>query len=266
MGARKRVYRAKPDLKKDQAFMVNPNAIRWIVSQSNLRKTDTILEIGAGTGNLTRALASSGARIIAVENDALLEKALRKNLRSFPGVEIVIGNALRLLDAGGFRFDKVISNIPYAISEPLIQRLIFHEFGLAVLTLPKSFARRLIAARWEREYSRLSFVFQSFFMVQACLDLQRDSFSPAPKTNSVILKFVSKPRNTVACQLLLRPDMAVKNALRESLCSARGCTKNSARQTISSLELGSLMERKVSELGADEIKSILKKAAEFRED
>jgi 16S rRNA A1518/A1519 N6-dimethyltransferase RsmA/KsgA/DIM1 with predicted DNA glycosylase/AP lyase activity len=258
--------RAKPDLKKDQAFMVNPKAVRWIVEHANLRKTDTVLEIGAGTGNLTRALAASGARIIAVEKDISLEKELRKNLREFPAVEIVIGNALNLLDARGFRFDKLVSNIPYAISEPLMQRLIFHDFEMAVLTLPKSFAGRLIAAEWEGEYSRLSFVFQRFFIVQVCLDLQRDSFSPMPKTHSVVLKFVSKPKNSVTCQMLLRPDMAAKNALREALCSARGYTKNRARQTIKSLDFNNLMEKRVSELGAEDIKDIVRKASEFRED
>ena len=112
--------KAGPDLSQDQAFMVDPKAIKWIVEQASLKKTDTVLEIGAGTGNLTRVIAKSGARVIAVEKDITLEKELRKKLGRFPSVEIVIGNALRLLDSWGIRFDKVVSNIPYAISEPLI--------------------------------------------------------------------------------------------------------------------------------------------------
>ena len=168
----------KPDLSRDQAFMVDPKAIRWIVSSANPRKTDTILEIGAGTGNLTRELAKSGARIIAVEKDLMLEKELRSNLKGFRSVEILIGNGLRLQDSRGIKFNKIVSNIPYAISEALVQKLIFHDFGIAVLTLPKSFAHRLIAAEWEKEYSMLSFLFQQFYIVQGCLDLQRDSFKP----------------------------------------------------------------------------------------
>jgi len=256
----------RPDLSRDQAFMVNPRAIRWILEQASLKKTDTVLEIGAGTGNLTRELARSGARIIAVERDITLERELRKNLRGFPSTEIIIGNALNLLDSRGIRFDKVISNIPYAISEPLIQRLIFHDFGLAVLTLPKGFAHRLIAASWEKEYSRLSFTFQRFFIVEACLDLQRDSFRPKPRTNSVVLKFLAKPRNSVSCQMLLRPDMRVKNALREALCSAKKHTKSQARITIKSLNLNNLLEKRVSELTVKDINSIVRRAAEFRED
>ena len=58
--------RTRPDLRKDQAFMIDSKAVDWIISQANLKKTDTVLEIGAGTGNLTRALAASGARVIAV--------------------------------------------------------------------------------------------------------------------------------------------------------------------------------------------------------
>jgi 16S rRNA A1518/A1519 N6-dimethyltransferase RsmA/KsgA/DIM1 with predicted DNA glycosylase/AP lyase activity len=256
----------KPDLGRDQAFMVDPRAIRWIVGQADLRETDTVLEIGAGTGNLTRAIAKSGARVIAVEKDLTLERELRKNLRGFSNAEIVIGNALKLLDSRGIRFNKLVSNIPYAISEPLIQRLIFHEFEMAVLTLPKGFARILIAAPWEKGYSRLSFTFQRFFYIQAYLDLQMDSFRPRPRTNSVVLKFLAKPRNSVFCQLLLRPGMRTKNALREALCSAKGHTKNQARITIKRLNLTNLLEKRVSELSVEDIRTIVRKAAEFRED
>lgn len=258
--------RVKPELSKDQAFMVDPKAIRWILEQACLKKTDTVLEIGAGTGNLTRELAKSGARVIAVERDITLEGELRKNLRGFPSTEIVIGNALKLLDSRGIRFNKLVSNIPYAISEPLIQRLIFHDFVLAVLALPKGFAHRLIAAPWEKEYSRLSFTFQRFFIVQSCLDLQRNSFRPIPKTNSVVIKFVSKPRNSVSCQMLLRPEMRTKNALMEALCSAKKHTKNQARITIKSLNLSNLLEKRVSELTVEEIKTIVRGAAGLRED
>jgi 16S rRNA A1518/A1519 N6-dimethyltransferase RsmA/KsgA/DIM1 with predicted DNA glycosylase/AP lyase activity len=204
--------------------------------------------------------------VIAVERDITLERELRKNLRGFPGTEIIIGNALKILDTHAVRFDKLISNIPYAISEPLIQRLVFHDFELAVLTLPKGFAHRLIAAPWEKEYSRLSFTFQGFFVVQACLDLQRDSFRPIPRTNSVAIKFVAKPKNTVFCQMLLRPDMKAKNALMESLCSTKKCTKNQARKIIKSLNPSNLLEKKVSELAVEDIKSIVRGAAQSSED
>lgn len=257
---------AKPDLRKDQAFMVDPRAIRWIIQEAGLRKTDTVLEIGAGTGNLTTALAKSGARVIAVENDISLESELVKRLDRFRNVEVVIGNALKLLDSKGIKFDKIISNIPYAISEPLIRRLVYHDFSMGVLTLPKGFAHRLIASNWEKEYSMLSFIFQRFFIVHSLFDLQRDSFRPRPKTNSVVMKFVSKTKNSVTCHLLLRQEMVVKNALREALCAVRGYTKNEARQRIKSMKsYSNLLERKVSELGAEDIKAIVRKVAEHPE-
>ena len=66
--------------------------------------------------------------------------------------------------------------------------------------------------------------------------------------------------------MLLRPDMRVKNALREALCSAKKYTKNRARITIKSLNLNNLLEKRVSELTVNDIKEIVKRAAEFRED
>jgi 16S rRNA A1518/A1519 N6-dimethyltransferase RsmA/KsgA/DIM1 with predicted DNA glycosylase/AP lyase activity len=236
------------------------------VEQANLKKTDTVLEVGAGTGNLTRALAKSGAKVIAVESDLTLERELRRRVGRLSNVEIIIGNALKLLGHRGIRFDKIASNIPYAISEPLMRRLIYHEFSMGVLTLPKGFAHRLIAAHWEKEYSILSYTFQRFFIVHECLDLQRDAFKPKPKTNSVVMKFVTKPKNSVLCQLLLRQDQVTKNALREALCSGKGMTKNRARQIINTLSLNKLLEKKVSELDVQDIKNIVGRAAEFRED
>lgn len=256
----------KPDLRKDQAFMVDQKALKWMVSHADLGKEDTVLEIGAGTGNLTRMIARSGAKVIAIEMDKGLIPELRKSLRGFRKVEILEGNALKYLDIRGVRFNKLVSNIPYAISEPLIRKLIFHDFDLAVLTLPKRFAHRLIADEWEKEYSMLSFVFQRFYIVQACLDLQKDSFDPAPKTSSVIMEFESKPKDSVVCQMFLRPSMVTKNALREAMCSAKGHTKNQARQTIKNLNLNRLLDKKVSDLVMDDIREIVSRAAELRED
>ena len=255
----------KPDLAKDQAFMVDPKALKWIVKQAGLTKDDTVLEIGAGSGNLTRLLAASGARVVAIELDRSLEPELRKNLRGSRKVKIILGNGLKVLDSRSIKFTKIVSNIPYAISEPLIQKLIFHDFDIAVMTLPKKFAHRLIAANWEKDYSMLSFMFQRFYIVQACLDLQKNVFTPTPKTNSVILKFESKPKNSVFCQLFLKPNMITKNALREALCKAKGYTKNHARQTINSLDLNTLMDRKVRELSVHDIKDIVSRAAMFRD-
>ena len=253
----------EPDLKKDQAFMVDPKILSWIVSHADLTENDTVLEIGAGTGNLTKEIAKTGAKVIAIELDPGLEPELKKAIKPYKNVKVIIGNGLRTLDSRGVKFTKIVSNIPYAISEALIQKLIFQDFESAVLTLPKSFAHRLIAAAWEKEYSMVSFIFQRFYIVQACLDLQKKVFSPQPKTNSVILKFQAKPKNSVFCQMLLRPGMVTKNALREALCKSKGYTKNRARETIKSLNLTSLLDKKVSELTVKDIKRIVSRAAEF---
>ena len=140
----------KPKLRLDQNFMIDEDILDRIVSMSDLSKKDTVLEIGAGTGLLTKKLARKAGKVIAIEIDETLKTHLKKNLSGAKNVQLVFGNALTKIKH--HRFNKIVSNIPYSISEPLIQNLIYRDFDIAVLTVPKVFASRLVADEKERRF------------------------------------------------------------------------------------------------------------------
>ena len=111
--------------------MIDFEIICRIVDAAKIKTNETILEIGAGKGYLTKALAKEAKKVIAVEIDSKLKKYLKMKK-----VQVIIGNALENIH--NLQFDKIVSNIPYSISEPLINKLIFENFKVAILTIPKA--------------------------------------------------------------------------------------------------------------------------------
>jgi len=234
----------------DQNFMIDPEIIRKIVDSAEIRPGETILEIGAGKGHLTCELAKKAKRVIAVE----IDRRLRKHL-FMDKVGVISGNILDKI--GELRFDKIVANIPYSISEPLMNKLILCDFSLAILTVPKGFAYILTAGHDDPKFSRLSLMAQTFYEVELLFDVPRDAFEPKPKVNSVVISLRSRPQKTLERLLFLQPKKLVKNALREALCDYKKMTKTQSRKAIKSFKSYNLLDKKVMELTTDDWKKMV---------
>ncbi|RLJ09008.1 MAG: hypothetical protein DRP13_01585 [Candidatus Aenigmatarchaeota archaeon] len=237
---------------QDKHFMTDKKLINHIISVSDVKVNETVLEIGAGRGELTREIAKRAGKVIAVE----IDKTFQKHLKDIPNTEIIFENALTVLKNQKIRFDKIISNLPYSISEPLIWLLIKKDFKSGVLTVPKKFAYRLVAKPGDELYSKLSVVAQVFFNIKIMQEVPKSAFHPKPKTNSVIIKIIPKPKNLSAL-VLLKQGMKVKNAVREALCASKGLTKREARKIIKRLNINKLLDKKTTELKKKDIETII---------
>ncbi len=244
-------------MQQDQHFMTDLQTIRRIVSAAEIRRNETVLEIGAGKGFLTKELAKR-AKVIAIEIDKKLESELIKNLQGFK-VELIFGNALKILKKEKIKFDKVVSNIPYAISEPLLQEMIFLNFESAVLTLPKSFVDRLKAGPNDKNFSKLSILAREFFEIKTLFEVPKDSFHPKPKTTSVAVFLKLSDKKSLFCRVFLHEKMKLKNAIMRVLFDSRNYTKNQARKHIKSLKFNNLLEKKISEMDTGELKTVWRK-------
>ena len=244
----------KPEL--DQHFMADPALIKKIVSLAGIRKGETVLEIGAGKGTVTKEIAGKAGRVIAVEIDPILGRELRE--LGLPRTEVKIQNALEFLDTQKPHFDRIVSNTPYSICEALIRRLPHFSFKKGVFAFPKSFAYRLLEKGEKR--TRLSFLAQEFFSIKIAGDIPKEAFSPAPRTTSVIAVLTPRKR-TLAAALLLRENMLLKNALRELVCEGvlgRKSTKREAKKAIKSFKINNLLlEKKVADLTEKEFKQVV---------
>ena len=232
----------------DQNFMVDSAVIRKILDAADVQKDETVLEIGPGRGALTRELAKRARLVIAVELDPELASGL-----DIPRTRIIRGNALDEIPKLGF--DKVVSNIPYSISEPLVEALSAKEFAAAVLTVPKGFAHIVCAPQGSQKYSRLSFISQAFYEPEILFDIPKEAFDPKPKVNSAVLRLV--PRKSLLRTVLLQRKKKLRNALMEALCEWEKLTKSQSRKAIKSFELNNLLDKKVREMSLAEMQKMV---------
>lgn len=251
-----------PNQLLDQHFMADPVLIQRIVSLAGIKPGETVLEIGAGIGTLTTEIARKARKVLAVDIDKRFMPLLRKACPS--NVELVSGNALRLI--GSLKFDRLVSNTPYSICEPLLQRLAKKEFRLVVLTLPEGFIRRL-----QKENSRLSLFASSFFSLEVKLRIPREAFRPVPKTESGVVlirhkrksEYKRNPCSYILKRLFLQGDRKLKNALREALIDlhrdilGKEMTKRQARGMIRKLKISKAnLETLVRDLTGEELRGI----------
>lgn len=178
----------RPTKRLGQNFLLDDSVSRRCVAFAGLDGDDTVLEIGPGIGNLTDELLKTGAKVVAVEQDAEFCRFLT---RRFGGrIQLVHADAVKAFLP---QFDKVVSNLPYQISSPITFKLLRHDFELAVLMLQKEFAERMIARQGTPEYGRLSVGVYYRADCEIVLNVPRHAFWPQPKVDSCVVRLVPRP-------------------------------------------------------------------------
>ncbi len=174
-----------PRRRLGQNYVVDEELISCLVGAACLTGKETVLEIGAGTGNLTRPLAERARKVIAVEKDRAAARYLAEILSARINVEVVEGDILSM-DLP--RSDRVVSNLPYSISTPVTFRLLKEgAFGLAVLTYQTEVAERLVAQPGTPGYSRLSVMVGLLAKTYPIRSFPPESFYPKPMVGSTVV-------------------------------------------------------------------------------
>ena len=169
-----------------QHFMVDERILKREVEYADVSDKDVVLEIGPGTGNLTKYLVERAKKVYAIEKDRALARLIEDE---FPEVEVIVGDAM---DMDWPEFDKMVSNIPYEISSPLTFKLLEHEFRLAVITYQLEFAERLVAYAGDWAYSRLSVMAYYRAEMEMLERVPKSAFRPRPKVDSAIVRIIPR--------------------------------------------------------------------------
>ena len=185
------MVRAKKSL--GQNFLVDPNYQRRIVSALDAAPSDTVLEIGPGTGALTQHLVGTVRRLILVEKDDALVRDLSARYGERTDVEIVHGDALDvdLANLLGDPHDaRIIGNIPYNITSPLLFRVLerAHRPRRLVVMVQKEVADRIVAAPGDKQYGALSVGIRTVAEAARLFVVPRGAFRPAPNVDSAVLR------------------------------------------------------------------------------
>ena len=195
------LYGIKPRKKLGQSFLLDVNIIRKIAAAADISADDIVIEIGAGIGVLTEDLARIAGKVIAVEIDPKLVEVLKEKLAPYSNAEIHCGDILKYdFKAIAKRYKskvKVIGNVPYNISGPLIFHFLsshaaIHSF---LLMLQKEVVQRLVAVPNSKSYGVPSVLLQMFASVKKIFDVPASCFYPRPKVESAVIKgtFLDKP-------------------------------------------------------------------------
>ncbi len=181
-----------------QHFLTNPGMLRKIVGAIDPKPDDVIIEIGAGKGVLTVALAERASRVVAIEKDERLIPGLRERMP--PNVEVVHGDILRIdlreiSKRTGVASLRLVGNVPYSISSPLLFRVLDERGVLSdcAFLLQKEVAERVTAGPGTKSYAPLGILLQNEFEARIAFLVAPGSFSPPPKVTSALLTLRRRP-------------------------------------------------------------------------
>lgn len=187
----------RPKKNLGQNFLTDVHIQQKIIQACDLKIDDVVVEIGPGQGVLTRLIAPQVARLICVETDRDLIEPLRASLP--PAVEVVHADFLKWDMSHLPDGIKVIGNIPYYISTPIIEKLIKERAKLssAFLTVQLEFGQRLKAQAGGKDYGSLSCFAQYYADIKMLFKIKNTCFKPAPKVDSCFLRLMMRPQPEV---------------------------------------------------------------------
>ncbi len=185
----------KPRHEHGQNFLTRGSVLAREVEYAGVTAEDHVLEIGPGIGHLTELLASKAWHVTAIELDEQFRPILDDLRRRHDNLDVLWGDAVKLAFPA---FTKVVANLPYSVSLPLIFKLLEHEFTAGVLVIQERLARRLAAKPGQPGYSRISVLAQQTATLQVMEVVKARDFHPPPEVDSAMLRLRRhRPRYTV---------------------------------------------------------------------
>ena len=185
-------YHLKANKRYGQNFLINQDIIDEIIEKSEINNNDVIIEIGPGLGTLTKALAAVAKKVIAVELDENMVKILKDR---------PLGNNIEIIHDDILKVDlksiieqnesvKVVANLPYYITTPIIMTLLENRYNLQSITVmvQKEVGRRVCSEPGSKEYGAITVSVKYYSDAKIIIDVPKDNFLPAPEVDSCVIK------------------------------------------------------------------------------
>ncbi|MCX6721828.1 MAG: 16S rRNA (adenine(1518)-N(6)/adenine(1519)-N(6))-dimethyltransferase RsmA [Candidatus Staskawiczbacteria bacterium] len=203
-------YQTRPSKGLGQNFLIDKNILEKIIDSADIKPTDIVLEVGPGMGVLTQELAKKAKRVIAVEKDETMIEILKETINNYKNLEVIQGDILKT-DLKLPKKYKVIANIPYYITAPLIRFLLENKNQPEeiILMLQKEVAQRIcpstsLRAGSNPHMSLLAVSVQFYAQPKIVSYVSKGCFWPSPKIDSAIIKITPTKKYDLASELFFK--------------------------------------------------------------
>ena len=221
-----------------QHFLTDPGVIDAIVTSIAPREDEIVVEIGPGQGAITRSLAARAGTLHAVELDRDLAARLRNEIGAAGNVTIHEADALKFDFAELGQSLRIVGNLPYNISTPLLFHLInYREYIVDMhFMLQKEVVDRMAAAPGSKTYGRLSIMLGCHFQIDALFDVDRHAFEPPPEVTSAVVRLAPLPAETY----IIDDEKRLSALVAEAFSQRRKTIRNSLKKVVDEAQLESV--------------------------
>lgn len=192
-------YNIKANKNLGQNFLIDKNVINKIVDSSNITKEDLIIEIGPGLGTLTKELLEKAGKVICIELDNRMVEILQDRFSLYKNFQLINNDVLKVdlkniinteKKQKGLKKAKIVANLPYYITTPIIMKLLEEELDLESITvmIQKEVADRLIAIPGQKNTGAITYSVYYYANSEAILEVPNNSFIPEPEVTSEVIK------------------------------------------------------------------------------
>ncbi len=247
-------YNLRLQKKFGQNFLVDSHVIERIIKASKVTRDDFVLEIGPGIGTMTRYLCDAARFVTAIEIDGQMIPVLKDVLSNYGNIEIVNADILKVDiksivdEKNDGRPIKVVANLPYYITTPIIMSLFETHIPIESMTVmvQREVADRMISIPGSKDYGALSLAVQYYAAPEIVANVPPNCFLPRPKVGSAVIrleKYAYPPVSVSDESLMFAVIRAAFNQRRKTLANALGnaagiaCTKEQARAAIAAAGL-----------------------------
>lgn len=195
-----------------QNFLIDENTVEEIVNKSEVNKNDLVIEIGPGLGNLTKYLLEAAGKVVCIELDTNVLRILNDRFSLFNNFELINDDVLKvdlkqlIEDNSEFQSVKVVANLPYYITTPIIMKLLEERLNLTSITVmvQKEVALRLTESPGGKETGAITYSINYYTKPSIVLNVSKECFIPSPKVDSAVIKLdiLSKPKVSVCDEKL----------------------------------------------------------------
>ena len=192
-------YNIRANKNLGQNFLINEEVVKNIVGCSNIEKEDLVIEIGPGLGTLTKYLLEKAGKVICIELDTKMLQILEDRFSLYNNFELINNDVLKVdlkniikkeKEEGKIKNVKIVANLPYYITTPIIMKLLEEELELESITvmIQKEVADRLIATPGEKNTGAITYSVYYYADSEAIMEVPNSSFIPEPEVTSKVIK------------------------------------------------------------------------------